>query len=127
MPHAEASTSSGAGVKAGWFAVLLLALVCPGASAIAADCKSMPAPQVNWEDCTKSNIVMRGAKLGGATLAGGDFTLTDLRDADLRQADLQKATLVRSSLAGANAAGAKKRASRASSPAFGSPPVQRAA
>jgi uncharacterized protein YjbI with pentapeptide repeats len=72
----------------------------------AADCRSQAAPGVDWQDCTKSNIVIRGANLANANLTGTDLTMTDLRSTTLTGAKLQKATLVRSSLAGANAAGA---------------------
>ncbi len=72
----------------------------------AADCRSQPAPGVDWQDCNKSNIVIRGANLSGANMTGTDLTLTDLRETRLTGAKLQKATLVRSSLAGADARGA---------------------
>ncbi|RST86849.1 pentapeptide repeat-containing protein [Aquibium carbonis] len=77
-----------------------------GVAALAADCRSQAAPGVDWQDCTKSNIVIRGANLANANLTGTDLTMTDLRSTTLTGAKLQKATLVRSSLAGANAAGA---------------------
>lgn len=76
------------------------------APANAADCRSQPAPGVDWQDCNKSNIVIRGANLSGANLSGADLTMTDLRSTTLSGAKLQKATLVRSSLAGADATGA---------------------
>jgi uncharacterized protein YjbI with pentapeptide repeats len=75
------------------------------APAIAADCRSQPAPGADWQDCNKSNIVIRGADLAGANLTGTDLSMTDLRSTQLSGAKLHKATLVRSSLAGANATG----------------------
>lgn len=74
-------------------------------SARAQDCRSQPAPGVDWRDCNKSNIVIRGADLSGANLTGTDLSMTDLRSTTLTGAKLQKATLVRSSLAGADATG----------------------
>ena len=71
----------------------------------AADCRAQPASGIDWQDCNKSNIVIRGADLSGANLTGTDLTMTDLRSATLNGAKMQKATLVRSSLAGADATG----------------------
>jgi uncharacterized protein YjbI with pentapeptide repeats len=75
------------------------------APARAGDCRSKPAPGVDWQDCNKSNIIIRGENLTGANLTGTDLTMTDMRSTTLSGAKLQKATLVRSSLAGADAAG----------------------
>ncbi len=83
-------------------AAVCAALASP---ATAADCKGEPAPGIDWTDCNKGNIVLRGANLAGASLSGADFTMTDLRSTTLTEAKLQKATLVRSSLAGAEATG----------------------
>lgn len=71
----------------------------------AADCRSQPAPGADWQDCNKSNIVIRGADLSGANLTGADLSMTDLRSTTLTGAKLQKATLIRASLAGADATG----------------------
>jgi uncharacterized protein YjbI with pentapeptide repeats len=81
---------------------LVAAMAAP---AQASDCRSQPAPGVDWTDCSKNNIVLRGANLARASLVGTDFTMTDLRSSTLTEAKLQKATLVRSSLAGAEATG----------------------
>ena len=91
----------------------LLAAVCASyvalpASALAeVDCRADAAPGVDWTDCEKKLIILRGADLSGAILIDVDFTSTDLRDTNLLAASLEKATLVRASLAGANAKGAK--------------------
>ncbi len=69
-------------------------------------CRSGPAPGVDWQDCDKKLIVLRGANLSGANLFNVDFTSTDLRQANLLASNLEKATLVRASLAGASARGA---------------------
>ncbi|MDK1491261.1 pentapeptide repeat-containing protein [Sinorhizobium sp. 7-81] len=81
-------------------AVLALVWASPAA---AVHCRNSPAPGLDWTDCNKSHLILRGANLEGATLLGADFTLTDLRDANLKSANLEKAKLVRTSLAGAKA------------------------
>lgn len=89
--------------------LLMVATLCAPpaavAPAMAADCRSQPAPGADWQDCNKSNIVIRGADLSGANLTGTDLSMTDLRSTTLKGAKLHKATLVRSSLAGADATG----------------------
>lgn len=81
-----------------------LTLMVLPAGAHAADCGGMPAPSVDWTDCDKSSLLLRGMDFTSANLSGADFTSTDLRDAALAGANLEKATLVRASLAGAKAA-----------------------
>ena len=64
-------------------------------------------PQIDWQECGKSNVILRGSALAGANLVGTDFAYSDLRNSDLTGADLEKATLTRASLAGSNADKAK--------------------
>jgi uncharacterized protein YjbI with pentapeptide repeats len=71
------------------------------------DCRTGPTPGVNWQDCDKKLIILKGKDLSGANLSGVDFTSTDLRNANLLAANLEKATLVRASLAGSAAKGAR--------------------
>jgi len=71
--------------------------------ALAADCASTAAPSVDWQECDKRTLMLKGEDLAGATLVGTDLTSTDLRNANLAGANLEKATLIRSSLAGARA------------------------
>ncbi len=88
-------------------AVSLLHLSSPGEALAAVDCRSSAEPGVDWTNCEKKLIILRGADLSAAVLVDVDFTSTDLRDANLLGANLEKATLVRASLAGANAEGAR--------------------
>ena len=71
-----------------------------------ADCRSSSAPGVDWRDCRKRNLILKGADLSGADLSGTDFTATDLRNTKLKAADLAKSTMVRSYLDGSQAEGA---------------------
>ena len=82
-------------------------IALPDAAFAAVDCRTDAAPGVDWTDCEKKLIILRGADLNGAVLTDVDFTSTDLRDTNLLAANLEKATLVRASLAGADAKGAK--------------------
>src|SRR5687767_6319507 len=79
--------------------------LAPGVAAAPA-CKSDPAPGIDWQECDKKLIILRGADISGANLVGADFTFTDLREANLLASNLEKAALVRASLAGASARGA---------------------
>ncbi|MBU0583319.1 MAG: pentapeptide repeat-containing protein [Alphaproteobacteria bacterium] len=92
----------------------LLAAICAlqvglpaSASAAEVNCRTEASPGIDWTDCEKKLIILRGADLNGAILTDVDFTSTDLRDTNLLAASLEKATLVRASLAGAKAKGAK--------------------
>ena len=85
----------------------MLQLGLPAAAAAAVDCRADAAPGVDWTDCEKKLIILKGADLNAAILTDVDFTSTDLRNTNLLAANLEKATLVRASLAGANAKGAK--------------------
>jgi uncharacterized protein YjbI with pentapeptide repeats len=71
--------------------------------ALAASCKAMPAPSVDWQDCNKVNIILEGSELDNANLSGTDFTYTDLRSSSFNGANFEKATMIRSSLAGSKA------------------------
>lgn len=84
-----------------------LNLVSSDLASAAVDCRRDAAPGIDWTDCEKKLIILRGADLKAAVLTDVDFTSTDLRDTNLLAANLEKATLVRASLAGANAKGAK--------------------
>lgn len=75
--------------------------------AAAADCRAAAAPSIDWQDCNKSNLILRESPLAGANLVGTDLSYSDLRNSDLTGADLEKATLTRASLAGSKADGAK--------------------
>ena len=84
----------------------LFALSCHAAAA-APDCQSEAAPGVDWQECQKKLLILKGSDLSGANLFGVDFTSTDLRNTNLLAANLEKATLVRASLADSDAKGAK--------------------
>ena len=91
----------------------LLAAVCAShvalpASALAeVDCRADAAPGVDWTDCEKKLIILRGADLSGAILIDVDFTSTDLRDTNLLAASLEKATLVRADFTDADITGSR--------------------
>ena len=74
--------------------------------ALADDCQALPTAGINWQDCDKTRLMLRGSDLGGANLVGANFSYTDLRENNLAGANLEKATLVRASLAGSTAKGA---------------------
>jgi uncharacterized protein YjbI with pentapeptide repeats len=74
--------------------------------ALAADCDSMAAPGIDWQDCPKRALIIRESDLSRANLVETDFTSTDLRHSNFDGANLEGATLVRSSLAGSSAKGA---------------------
>ncbi|PST22004.1 pentapeptide repeat-containing protein [Mesorhizobium plurifarium] len=93
------SSSSGAA----FFAVAIMVWALAPGIAAAADCKSSAGPGIDWRDCNKKQIMLRGSDLPGSNLFNTDFTMTDLRGANLVSANLEKATLVRASLAGARA------------------------
>lgn len=82
---------------------LTVAALFVAGPARAGDCASMAAPSVDWQECDKRTLMLKGEDLAGASLVGTDFTSTDLRNANLSGANLEKATLIRSSLAGAQA------------------------
>ncbi len=88
----------------GLLALVLLAF--PPIAARAADCSSLAEPKLDWQECTKKNLMLQGSDLEGANLVGTDFSLTDLAGANVKSANLEKATLVRASLEGAHAEGA---------------------
>jgi uncharacterized protein YjbI with pentapeptide repeats len=89
------------GLAAGWG--LALAVLFAVAPARAADCSSMAAPSIDWTECDKRSLILRGMDLGAAVLVDTDLSSTDLRGVNLAGANLEKATLVRASLAGAKA------------------------
>lgn len=92
------------GSPLGLFALVLLAFA--PISTRAAECGSMASPKLDWQECTKKNLMLQGSDLEGANLFSTDFSLTDLSGANVKSANLEKATLVRASLEGAHAEGA---------------------
>ncbi|WP_394689673.1 pentapeptide repeat-containing protein [Hoeflea sp.] len=79
----------------------------PGYASDYADCRAAAAPGINWEDCDRKLLMLRGSDLSGANLVETNLTSTDLRDSNLIEANLEKATLFRASLAGSTAIGAR--------------------
>lgn len=87
---------------------LVVCVVFAWQDAVAAhNCHAAARPGVNWHECDKKLIILKGQDLSGANLFGVDFTSTDLRSSNLLAANLEKATLVRASLAGSNAKGVR--------------------
>lgn len=84
----------------------VLALAPAGALA-ADDCRTAPAPGIDWQQCDKKLLMLGGSDLKDAKLMEADFSTTDLRGANLLGANLEKARLVRASLAGAAAKGVR--------------------
>jgi uncharacterized protein YjbI with pentapeptide repeats len=88
--------------------VLAVCIVLAWQNAAAAlNCDAAAAPGVDWQDCDKKLLILKGHDLGGANLLGVDFTSTDLRNSNLLAANFEKATLVRASLADSTAKGAR--------------------
>lgn len=75
--------------------------------ATANDCRSAPAPGIDWQGCDKNLLMLGGSDLKEAKLAEADFSATDLRGANLVGANLEKAKLLRAGLAGSTAPGAR--------------------
>src|SRR5262245_57643276 len=59
--------------------------------ASAANCKGGGGPNVDWQGCDKSMLMLSGSDLSGANLTEADFTSTDLRGTNLTGANLEKA------------------------------------
>jgi uncharacterized protein YjbI with pentapeptide repeats len=100
-------------MKARMKSILSLALLTaavlglPGQHAAANDCRSAPAPGIDWQGCDKNLLMLGGSDLRDAKLAEADFSATDLRGATLVGANLEKAKLLRAGLAGSTATGAR--------------------
>ncbi len=80
------------------------------------DCSAPAAPGVNWRNCRKVALTLRGTSLTEANLQNGRFPQGDFRSADLNRAnlgfaDLSGVRLERASLKGANLKGANLRES----------------
>lgn len=85
--------------------VALATFGSPVSTAIAG-CSDGPGADVNWSDCRKRNLILRGSTLTGADLSETDLTSTDLRESKLDGANLTKANLLKSSLDGSTMIGA---------------------
>jgi uncharacterized protein YjbI with pentapeptide repeats len=81
--------------------------LAPQTVTAAPDCRSSPYPGVNWQECNKKLLMLKGSDLSGANLVEVDFSFTDLRNTNLLASNLEKAKLVRASLSGAKAKGTK--------------------
>lgn len=91
-------------IPRGAAAALAGALLLAGAApSLAADCSAMEGPNLDWQGCNKSTLVLKGMSFAGANLVDVNFTSTDLRNTDLSGANLEKATLFRAALGGAKA------------------------
>ncbi|MCP5283006.1 MAG: pentapeptide repeat-containing protein [Rhodoferax sp.] len=83
-------------------AALLLACLLGSAGAVWAGCGDAPGAGVDWTECEKHRLVLRGADLTGARLAGVDFDATDLQGARLTGVDLTHASVDRARLSKAD-------------------------
>lgn len=86
---------------------LISGALVPSHASDYADCRAAAEPGVNWEDCDRKLLMLRGSNLSGANLFETNLTSTDLRESNLIEANLEKATLFRASLAGSKATGAR--------------------
>lgn len=71
-----------------------------------AGCSDGPEKGVDWSECRKRNLILRGTTLTDANLADTDLTSTDLRDANLDGAEMTKANLLKAHLDGSKLIGA---------------------
>ena len=71
------------------------------------ECRSAPAPGIDWQGCDKKLLMLGSSDLQDAKLMGADFTTTDLRNTNLLGANLEKAKLARATLAGSSAKGVR--------------------
>ncbi len=85
------------------FSVAAAALLLGAGPTFAANCRGYAAPGVDWQECDRHGLILRGSDLSGANLSGTDFSSSDLRNTNLQGATLEKAVLIRSSLASAKA------------------------
>jgi len=86
-----------------YYGLLLLATffgLCRQSAMASDDCQISPVPEIDWQACNKSMLILNGSDLTGAKLIGANFSSTDLRDSNLQTANLEKATLVRANLSG---------------------------
>jgi uncharacterized protein YjbI with pentapeptide repeats len=88
------------------FLIAALATILSPREAAALNCRSDPAPEMDWTDCNKAAIMLGGSDLSKAVLFNVDFSGTDLRDSRLQGANFEKATLIRAALSGSDATGA---------------------
>src|SRR3546814_14362172 len=65
-----------------------------------------PAAGVDWSECVKRRLVLRGRDLSNGTFLRTDFSRSDLADARLSGADLTEADFEHARLAGADLSGA---------------------
>lgn len=72
----------------------------------AVDCNSVPAPRVNWSNCTLDGAQLSGADLTSAKLYSAHMTGANLRGARLAGSNLSYATMNLATLEGADLRGA---------------------
>jgi uncharacterized protein YjbI with pentapeptide repeats len=85
-------------------AAMLAALGVPVAQAA---CSDAPGPRVDWTQCQKGRLILRGANLENARLASTDLGRSDLSGAKLAAADLERAAIDSARLIGADLSRAK--------------------
>lgn len=67
-----------------------------------AGCSDSPGAGVDWTECEKNRLVMRGVDLTGGRLAGAAFDGTDLQGAKMSGVDLTHGSMDRTRLSGAD-------------------------
>lgn len=87
-------------------AIALAGMIAAQEPAFAANCQASPSPGVDWQDCQKRSLVLKGLDLTGARFEKADLGSTDFRDTTLKSADFTKSYLVRAAFDHATAPGA---------------------
>ncbi|MEM7070025.1 MAG: pentapeptide repeat-containing protein [Pseudomonadota bacterium] len=72
-----------------------------------ADCSVTAGPEIDWQGCRKSSLVMTGTDFRGSNMSRADFSSSDLGDAVFDESDLTKTNLVRASLRNSTAQNAQ--------------------
>jgi uncharacterized protein YjbI with pentapeptide repeats len=97
------------GQSVGFYVVLVTLLMgalqwaSPRAAHAASDCRASPGPKVDWQGCTKKNLMLSSNDFSNGNLRDVDLSFTDLRDSNFNGTDFTKAKLIRTWFAGSKA------------------------
>ena len=75
---------------------LCAAVALLSATPAAADCDDKPKAGVDWSECHKQHLILRGMELPKSKMVQSDLSATDFLEADLSGSDLTGATVARS-------------------------------
>jgi len=87
-------------------ALALAGTIATEKPAFATNCQDFPSPGVDWQDCQKRSIILKGLDLTGAKFERADLSSTDFRETTLKSADFIKSYLVRAAFDRSTAPGA---------------------